>query len=362
MMHLLNHKMVILMINKIFEEIKKEARNNEVSIMLDGYDTVVRMQFNIVDDKVYDMPNFYIKNRYEFYDNLNKYVYSALEFYELEPTEENIKMILTYIWANITPTEMKCIEKYIEKYICFISDNTLKISSGYEKTNIGNLHFNVLKQSIMQETPYCFKSYFENDDGSKFSLPRISFGIKDNICYIYAIQNKDSKINIDAKYNLLVKDSIRSINSGVKKYRNVSPSFIISLSLFISFLKHNNISKVKVETPLEIRINNRKSVADYKIKFYSAKGTLSPETLDDFKKEINLKRLNDDYNSTIKFINCFNRLKVHFDNIFMDENDINNDIILEVMNLITNNSFLKSIVDDKNFYYIEKERYNGKIS
>ena len=40
---------------------------------------------------------------------------------------------------------------------------------------------------------------------------------------------------------------------------------------------------------------------------------------------------------------------MHFDNIFMDENDINNDIILEVMNLITNNSFLKSIVDDKNF-------------
>ena len=167
-------------------------------------------------------------------------------------------------------------------------------------------------------------------------------------------------MNTNPKYNLEVKDIFRTINSGVKKYRNVTPSFVVALSLFISFLYKYGINKIKVETPLPIRQKNRDMVTDYKIEFQTMRGTLKGETLETFKSELIKKKLNDDYNSTTKFVNCFNRLKVHFDNIYLSKCTINSDIILEVMNFLTHNSFLQEIVKENND--IEKERYNGKIS
>ena len=57
------------------------------------------------------------------------------------------------------------------------------------------------------------------------------------------------------------------------------------------------------------------------------------------------KKLNDDFNSTIKFINCFNRLKLHFDNIFLKELD--EGVTLEILNLITQNELLMEVVKKK---------------
>lgn len=182
-------------------------------------------------------------------------------------------------------------------------------------------------------------------EGSKYSLPRISYGISNGICYIYAIQNKDSKMNTDSKYNLEVKDKLKTINSGISKYRNITPSFVVALALFISFLKENNINKIQVMTPLPIRQKNRELSTEYKIKFYSMYGNLNEEELEKFKTEIKDKSLKDDYNSTVKFVNCFNRLKLHFDKSFLQELD--EDLTMEIINLITNNEFLNEIVKER---------------
>ena len=84
---------------------------------------------------------------------------------------------------------------------------------------------------------------------------------------------------------------------------------------------------------------------DYKIKFYSMKGNLDRKQVEILKKELEDKKLNDDYNSTVKFINCFNRLKIHFDGLFLRE--LNSEITLEIINLITQNEFLTEIVKEK---------------
>ena len=62
----------------------------------------------------------------------------------------------------------------------------------------------------------------------------------------------------------------------------------------------------------------------------------------------------DDYNSTVKFVNCFNILKLHFDNLFFS--NVNNQLILDVIDLSTNNDFLREIVKEKEI------DDNGKIS
>lgn len=352
------------MIEQIFNVIKEEARNSKIVLIDDSYERVIRIGFNVVESKTQEnLPNFYIRDKEKFNKLLSEYIIIALDFYELDETYDNIKKVLTFLWSNITIEEMNSLELYLEKYIKFISDNILFNKNGSKETSLGKLKYEIAKQSIQQETPYCFKSYFEKDNNgeiSRFSLPRISYGISDGICYVYAVQNKDSKINSNPKYNLEVKDTINTINSGVKKYRNVTPSFVVALSLFISFLKENGISKIKVETPLPIRQNNRDMVTNYKIELKTMSGELKEETLDVFKEELIKKKLNDDFNSTTKFVNCFNRLKVHFDNIFLSKNELSSGIIVEVINLLTDNSFLQEVV--KQDFDRKEERYNGKIS
>ena len=239
---------------------------------------------------------------------------------------------------------MNDLENYIYKYINFMNDNILVNQTGEKNTELGNLKYSIEKQSFQQETPYCFKSYFYKND-SRYALPRISFGIKDGVCYIYAIQNKDSKMNTDSNYNLEVKNKLRTINSGISKYRNVTPSFVVVLALFISFLKENNINKIKIETPLPIRQKSREMCNEYKLTVCSMAGNFTKEEFEIFKREAREINLNDEYNSTVKFVNCFNRLKLHFDNIFLKE--LNENETLEVINLITDNEFLNEIVKEK---------------
>lgn len=335
-----------LVINNIFEEIKNEARTGEIILNNGEESRIFRIAFNIVENDISDeIFNLYIKDKNNFYSLLNIYVNDALKFYELEENYYNVKLVLTYLFVNITNNEMNNLENYIYKYINFMRDTTLKGKIGEKSTELGNLKYQVSVQPLQQETPFCFKSYFEKGE-SKYSLPRISFEISNEVCYIYAIQNKDNKMNVDPKYNLEVKEKLRTINSGISKYRNVTPSFVVALSLFISFFKDNNINKIKIVTPLPLRQNNRELSLEYKIKFYSMYGNLSNEELESFKKEITDKKLNDDYNSTVKFVNCFNRLKLHFDNLFL-QNDLNKNTTIEIINLITNNDFLSEVVKEK---------------
>ena len=330
---------------KLFEEIKEEARDGEVKIPDGDVPITLRILFNIVEGEVKDnIPNLFIKNKDNFYNCLTQYIEKALKFYNLPNTDSSIKMLLSLLFVNITNKEMQDLECYLLKYINFIDDKTLEYQEGSKKTELGDLYYYTDTQSYRQETPYCFKSYFKKGD-SKYALPRISFGISDGICYIYAIQNKDSKINEDENYNLEVKQKLRSINSGISKYRNVTPSFVIALSLFISFLKENNINKIQVVTPLPIRQNNRDLTLQHKIKFYSMYGRLEKDQIEILKKELEDKKLNDDYNSTVKFINCFNRLKLHFDNLFLQ--NLDEEVTIEIINMITKNEFLTEIVKEK---------------
>ena len=344
------------MIEKIFCEIKNEARESNIVLVEDSIQLPIRVGFNVVEETISNnLPNFYIQNNSNFYKLLTEYVLTAIDFYGFDKNYNDIKKIMTFMWSNITNDEMNFLENFIKKYINFMNDTILPNKKGSKNTSLGQLFYEVTKQSIKQETPYCFKAHFEDlNTHSKFALPRISFGIDGGICYIYAIQNKDSKINTDSIYNLKVKNSFNKINSSIKKYRNITPSFIVVLSLFLSFLYENNIYKVKVESPLPIRIQNRKLVTEYKIRFETMSGTLSKENLEIFKKELEDKRILNDYNSSIKFINCFNRLKIHFDNLFLRKCKFDSGILLEIIDLQTKYDLLREVVKIKDNK--EKER------
>lgn len=332
------------MIEEIFEEIKKEALNGVVILKDDGYDMPVRMcfSFNSSKESVFSLN---VIDSEKFKKLLNEYVYSALNFYNLMPTRDNIKALLTYIWSNITSKEMNNVEQFLEKRISFF-DVSMSRKEVSKECDLGIINGQVDIQSPLQETPYCFKSSFQSGNDI-YALPRISFGIDNGVCYIYAIQNKDAKQNTNnGEYNELVHRTMRGINSGVKKYRNVTPSFVVALTFFTSFLKSNGINYIDVVSPLPIRQDNKKRVNKYVIDYKTMKGNLDSESIETLKREFEEKRIMDVHNSTVKFRDCFNRLKVHFSGIHLDCNNLTNEMVLEVLELSTNQPFLQQVVAD----------------
>lgn len=353
---------MILLIRSIFNEIAIEARKSEIKILdfdaIDGFYTqTIRLGFNIVENEnTHDiLPNLHIKNRDSFFNKLSEYVYISLNKYQMDNTVANIKRIITSLLSNISEKEMLDLESYVDKYLSFITDNKISeriFETDFIDLDIGSIKGETCIQTYHQETPYSFVSRFENViDGEevKFYLPRISYGIKDNTCYIYAIQNKDRVKDENECYNSIIKKQIRSINSGVKKYRNVTPSFIIALSFFFAVLEKNGINDVFVVPHLPLREQNRRLVTEQKIKVETMGGRLSLEELENFKKELEEKRININQNVGEKFKNCFSRLQIHFEDLFLKGLNINDEIIYQINGMRTEQEFLKKIV------LIEKE-------
>ena len=79
------------------------------------------------------MPNLYIRNQNDFFEVLNEYVLKALTFYNLEDTNDNIKTILSFLFVNITNSEMNDLESYTKKYTSFMVDKIL--SNKYDEKN-----------------------------------------------------------------------------------------------------------------------------------------------------------------------------------------------------------------------------------
>lgn len=354
------------LVEKLFDEITEEARTGEINYqeLLYGtlYDSIFRMKFNVVEQqKRPDMFNFYINNHNQFIKSLDEYVYSAINLYNLNINEYEIKKILILMWSNITNNEMLNIDDYVNKYIQFINNNDLLNKKGIKKIEeLGSLNYSFDIQSYKQETPYCFNAYFSNND-INYYLPRISYGIMNGKCYIYAIQNKEKNdiSNEQIMYGKIVKKKINTINSGIKKYRNVTPSALISLILFISILKRNNINELEVVCNLPIRHQNRKLVNDYKLQVISTYKNI--EEIENIKNNMHESEIRIYNNTVIKFQNSFKRLVDHFKIIMKtSENELNENLILEVISLDTNNNLIKQIIDESEEYNYGKSLRSKK--
>lgn len=339
------------MINSAFEEVINEARNGTIYLEDEFGTYPVNVSFNLVKDKpVEGTINIYIRNVEKFNTVLKEYVSTALDFYFMDANYQNIKEIITYAFVNMSLEEMNCLEDYLLKRIGFYKNKFMSISRKID-TSIGTINCSIAKQSIKQETPFYFESYITEND-SVYALPRISFGMNGDICEIYAIQNKDKNMNKDENYSTRVHKVFSTLNSGVKKYRNVTPSFVVTLILFISLLKENGINKIKVVTPLPIRRDTKLTCMQLRLDKISSGGTLTPESIK-MLKDIEEKTMRDIYNSTIKFLNCFNRLSCCFEDIYFSELD--NQMIINTLDLSINNDFMNEILG-------REIGNNGKIS
>lgn len=339
-------------VEEIFKIIINEARTKEITykekLYNEEYECIFRLGFNVVFNNSIrnDLYNFYFHDYNNLIKLLKEYVYTVCRFYNIPINDNEIKKILILLWSNITKEEMLNIENYVKKYIDFLNDDKLiNINNSKDITDLGLVKYEIEKQSIKQETPYCFISYFEKNN-QRYYLPRISFGISEDKCYIYAIQNKNK--NLENSYSDLVHKKLNTLNSGVKKYRNVSPSAIASLSLFLSVLKEHNIDNFEVVSNLPLRILNHELVDAYKLQI--EKKTKTILEVEKLKKIMEDKRFKIYDNTTEKFKNNFRRLSNHFKIVINKKNELSDNLIGQILELNSNNLLFSELTKGRGKY------------
>ncbi len=168
------------------------------------------------------------------------------------------KHFLFNIWKNATSSDCVSPEQFVYRYINFINDDTF---SEFDRvTPLGKCNDDILLVKRRQdkegfETPYIMHLAF-SDGTSIYNLPWIRYGISTNkagekLAYIYALQRMDECPN--DLYNSHIRQLLNKVNSGVKNYRNVTPSAIAALSIFLGMLEAQGISCIKAPDFLRFR-------------------------------------------------------------------------------------------------------------
>ena len=267
-------------------------------------------------------PKLYINNFALFKDKLLECIelQKSRVTYPFRNEKDNIKYLTIMTFVNATAYDFSNPLSFLDRYISFFQDKTFDNLD--EKINIQetplffkNIQIKNKKQGIGMETPNKITfSLFDYFDGDKYSytLPEISYGIcmenGEPVCYIYSILNKERKEVKDhskLKYRKRVARSLYKVNEGVVSDESlnlleVSPSAVISLSLFLGLLERHNIKKIRVVEYIPERYISR---------FLAAQE--NPLQREEW------ERRNDaiQTNATNKFVTTFFRMMYHLDNL-----------------------------------------------
>ena len=270
-----------------------------------------------------NVPVITVKNMELFYN----YIKQFISLFNLSQKEDILKK-LVYLFSNLSFSDFNNIESYVKRNIDFVQNRL------FENKNISFLdqQIEVSTREYYQESPYCFTINITNGV-DKYELPIISYGISNNVCYIFAVQDK----NLDKNncYNKKIKRLLYKINSGVydvesveyKNYKengssyypenisDVSPSAVLSLSIFLKQLADLGITKIKVVPFLPIRYNAKKEAYKRKINYLIKKDNLSITEQKEIEQKYLDEHLRIQNNLTQKFLRNFFRINYHFPNV-----------------------------------------------
>lgn len=218
--------------------------------------------------KYYYMPHIVIKDM----DTLER----ALQNYLLVVAQTNILFtklddrhdsayFLGILIKNLTNEDYLCLEEYVHKFTQFILDDTF---CEYDSRKcIGNLNaeYQVEARRFSEfygaETPFAMK-FFKRNKHIQYELPLVRYGIYEKngekVVRIYMVQTK--RIYKDTEEVKTIKLSLNAVNSGVKNYRDVPPSMVVSLSLFLGMVHQAGIRHIEVADYIPRRYMHFKGV------------------------------------------------------------------------------------------------------
>ena len=195
-------------------------------------------------------PTIYVKDHMKFFHYLTEIVNNQTKLYTRYKDYRDARALsiklMKIIWLRMGVSDFNNVEEFLKKQLEFIKND---IFNNYRnELTIENFQgYNITAQAkinkLYDETPLgMFFKIYDKDNKSYHSLPHIFYGIENDTCYIYAVQNDRNRIKIPKIERLLYK-----LNKGIEN-PNVHPSMVLSIMLFINILKENGITKIKIPT------------------------------------------------------------------------------------------------------------------
>lgn len=367
-------KIKMIIMNKtldiFYNYIIKEAQTGTIDCFLQFnmpfntyiYETNQKFSGTLNNQEELLIPTLIIKNKQEFDKYLIEYTEEALNFYPNTNYPEEIlnnkminekyicpeKMILTTIWSNATVDDFQNPVNFLKRRIAFFKNSQLQKDLGYLDILKGILKINIKKDNILNETPNQMEITL-NSKEETYTFPQIKFGISDNKCYIYAIQNKNQENNV---YSKKINRNLYKVNNGLfddyeeENIKDVTPSFLVALNIAISYFQKIGIEKLIVPTCLITRWNAKTIAITKKAKI--KKFTSEQIALEIQKQNLIWTNINE------KLIRTFRRLSFHNPNIKItaepflidsalhleiNKNNIYNNDLLEQTSIIVDNSY-----------------------
>ncbi len=333
-----------------FYELIKEASTG--TVIIDGdewpvyFDTKIEHNGKVLIDTGVNAPGkLLIRNEEKFFSLLQEYLEleisknrKAYTFIN-KSVEEKMKFLMMNLISNATSEDFINPEEFLRRNIDFQKDITFQSINTPLEVKLGqtfkNSHLeiqNELTDSRM-ETPYKITEKLKgviNNQEVEYYLPSIYYGIRQEnnelVCYIYSIISDNKKKNEteeNKKYTSIINRLLYKLNNGIKEkesveyfdFKNnisdyypegnitdVTPSFILSLNIFITLLQNKNITKIKAVPYLPIRYISREVAAEN-------------NKDEDRKKELLERNDAIQTNLTNKFIRTFRRLAVQNDSL-----------------------------------------------
>ena len=211
------------------------------------------------EEERYYKPVIVVKDVNKLEISLRNYINSLNKFYDTYGGLQefhNLGYFFINLLSNMTNDDAQDLTSYIDKRILMFEKDRLEpFNNRTEVVSIGDSKFFAQRELEKRglETPFYMIFEMEKNDNI-YQLPLIRYSIDNDTCYIYAVQMdrwRDYRYD-DQEY----KETINKVNSGLKKYRNIPPNFVLSLALFIKILSDNNISKIIIPDYLFSRYRN----------------------------------------------------------------------------------------------------------
>ncbi|MDD4705948.1 MAG: hypothetical protein PHS24_01870 [Bacilli bacterium] len=383
----------MLKLEDLLNEVLKEASNGNIIIDGDpfpiGFNSKIYEENKVISYKKDDnFPVLIIKNKKLFFIKLANYLSIAMDKVKKFPNfskdkaRSKLKTLITYLFVNATSEDFVNPLELIDRNISFLKDDTfdyLNQGINIPLQNCFDESFISIKntdQSVFMETNHKINiSLFKqiNDEYFKYILPDISYGIRINannekVCYIYSIINPKTKLKEEkTRYAKKVARELYKLNYGVfeaesEEYKNykmgkgdigyypenisdISPSALLSLSIFISLLETEDIKNIKVVSFLPVRYLSREIIAQRQINQAQAR------TLHERNNE--LQR-----NITDKFLRTFERATFHINGIKINSYPFLNTEFMEISLNEINHDIKNIILNDVYNSVLNKLQYS----
>lgn len=227
-----------------FDEIKSKGK---YEIIINNNEAIIIPR----EEEKYYKPIIRIPDLEYFRILLIEYVNSINEFNERNNAtlerHQGLSYVMNIMLFNLTSSDAEDLNEYLETRICFLKDDKFEEYKEPKKVfEYENATFYAQREveDFGLETPYIM-SFSMKDETKTYQMPIIRYGFdNDGTCYIYAVQigRKRSCDTTDPNYKKIV----NGVNQGVKENRDISPSFVLIMSMFLKMLKENNIKKIVI--------------------------------------------------------------------------------------------------------------------